>query len=147
MTTASANAWPPKTAAKCWRVAGPRAENALLLALRGKNSLPRSTSLKRKAEIDTLFLEGTRFYGQFFSLVWQPADQFGYAVLLRKQMGNAVARNRIKRRFREAIRLGKNDLTVTGRMAFRPKAIDPLPSLEDLKTDVLRIFRAINQGS
>lgn len=146
MTTVSVSAWPPRTAAKCWRVAGPRAESVLPLALRGKNSLPRSSSLKRKAEIDSLFLEGARFYGRFCSAVWQPAEQFGYAVLLRKEMGNAVVRNRIKRRFREAIRLGRNDLTITGRIAIRPKAVDPLPSLEDLKTDVLRIFRAINQA-
>lgn len=116
------------------------------LALRGKNSLPRSSSLNRKADVDTLFLEGTRFHGHFCSVVWQPAEQFRFAVLLRKEMGNAVVRNRIKRRFREAIRLSRNDLTNTGRIAVRPKAVDPLPSLEDLKTDVLRIFRAINQA-
>lgn len=116
------------------------------LALRGKNSLPRSSSLKRKAEIDTLFLEGTRFHGRFFSAIWMPAEQFGFAVLLRKEMGNAVVRNRIKRRFREAIRLHRNDLTITGRIAIRPKVTDPLPSLEELKTDVLRVIRAINQA-
>ena len=113
----------------------------------GKNKLPRSVSLKRRAEIDELFAQGQRFPTDFFTLIWQPADQFKCGVFISRQLGNASERNRIKRRFREAIRLSRRRLETIGRVAVLPRTGKQEPKLEQLVEDVSRIFQQISRES
>jgi len=111
----------------------------------GKSKLPRSASLKRRVEIDSLFDEGRRFPTDFFTLIWQPAEQFSYGVFVPRTIGSASQRNRIKRRFREALRLSRRELAVSGHVALLPRAADDEPDLELLIEHVSRIFREISR--
>lgn len=113
----------------------------------GKNKLPRSTSLKLKAEIDALFARGQRFPADFFILIWQPDEQFKYGVFVAKQIGSAVRRNRVKRRFREAIRLSRSCLECNGKVAVLPRAVKREPKLEQLVENVSRIFQQISHSN
>lgn len=112
----------------------------------GRNKLPRSVSLKRRAEIDLLFELGQRFPTDFFTLIWQPAEQFRYGLFVSRHTGNAVTRNRVKRLYREAIRLSRSRLEVTGRVGILPRPITRNPDLERLINDVSRVFQRINNA-
>jgi len=112
----------------------------------GKNKLPRSVSLKRRVEIDSLFDSGQRYPTDYFTLIWRPAEQFRYGVFVGKSNGAANRRNRIKRRFREAIRLSRARLGVPGLVGILPRQADQDPPLERLINDVTRVFEQISRN-
>ena len=146
MITASGPAWPPREGAKCSPAVGPKDGNGWRPGLVGRNSLPRSLSLKSRTEIDRLFECGQRFPAVFFTLIWEPAEDFKYGVFVGRKFGHAPGRNRIKRLLREAIRLSRPALERTGRVALLPKGTKEEPELERLVADVTHIFKQINAG-
>ena len=139
-------AWRPRTVARCSRAVGPKAGNGWRPLLVGKNKLPRSVSLKRRVEIDSLFGKGQRFPTDFFTLIWQPAEQFRYGIFVSKTVRTAPARNRLKRRFREAVRLSRHNLALPGHVAVLPRASRPEPPLERLIDDFTRIFQQLSHS-
>ncbi|MEW5795890.1 MAG: ribonuclease P protein component [Candidatus Zixiibacteriota bacterium] len=112
----------------------------------GRSKLPRSASLKLRAEINSLFDKGQRFPTDFFTLIWQPATQFKYGVFVAKPLGTASRRNRIKRRFREALRLSRQALSVPGFVGLLPRPAHDEPPMERLIDDASRIFEQISRG-
>lgn len=77
--------------------------------------------------------------GNCFSLVWRPQDRFAWCVLVSKRLGSAPQRTRVKRLFREAIRLVRSELPATGLIAILPRAGCQKLSFDEIKTDVRRI--------
>ena len=64
-------------------------------------------SIKSKSEYKTIYKQGKRYgtaVGQIFVL---PADEYKVGIVVNRQIGNAVKRNRIKRRIKEALRKQK----------------------------------------
>jgi len=110
----------------------------------GRNSLPRSLSLKSRVDIDGLLKDGQRFPTDFFTLVWQSAPAFSYGILVSRKYGNAVRRNRLKRLYREAIRLSRNRLDKTGKLVIFPRMTDREPELKRLVADVTGLFERLN---
>lgn len=141
---ASGLGWPLREAGGCWPDVVPRGENVWPQESAGRNSLPRSLSLKSRTEISELLEKGRRFRAGSFTLVWQPADQFRYGVFLSRSFASAHRRNRIKRLYREALRLSRGRLNKTGKLAFLPRRFDSDPKLEQLITDVSQVFEQIN---
>jgi len=60
-------------------------------------------------EIAALFRHGKAVRGKLATLIWQPAPTRRVAVTSQRSSGGAVARNRIKRRLREAYRRQKEN--------------------------------------
>ena len=65
--------------------------------------------IKKRNEISFILRSGRRSRRKGFAIIYRPSEQVGdrFAVLVSRKHGNAVARNRIKRRFREVFRHGK----------------------------------------
>ena len=113
---ASAPAWQPRTAARCWRAGAPRGANGLLsqpdtatskefLAAGGR--WPATRRLLRRADFLAVYKTGMRRGSPHFTLFGRlrPAgagDRYGITVT--RKLGNAVVRNRLRRRTREWLR-------------------------------------------
>ncbi|MCB2230221.1 ribonuclease P protein component [bacterium] len=110
-----------------------------------RNRLPRSESLKSRVSIDLLFEKGRRLPGDSFTLLWRPAREFRYAVFVSRACGPAHRRNRIKRVVREAIRLSRDRLTVTGWVGILIRPAADTPTVEKLSADVSRIFTRLSE--
>jgi len=108
-----------------------------------RNRLPRSLSLKSRVEIAGLMKNGRRFPGNFFTLVWEPAEDFKFGVFISKQAGIAVERNHLKRLFREAVRLNRERLNVTGKIAILPGKQAIKKDFEEINADVGRVFEKL----
>ena len=78
-------------------------------------------------------------------MIWEPSDAFKYGIFVSRQHGPAAHRNRLKRRFREAIRLSRERLTRTGRVGIIPRPVDAEPALELLIDNVSRLFEQLSR--
>lgn len=85
------------------------------------------TTLKTPKDFKVVTTRGKRFECPFFTLIVQPnsVGEARYGLTVSKKMGNAVARNRIKRRYRALI-IGVQDQLPAMDIVFlaRRKALD-----------------------
>jgi ribonuclease P protein component len=115
--------------------------------LRERNKLPRGLTLKSSARIRRLLRTGRRFTGEHFVCVWQPEQDFRYAVLVGRKFGTAVRRNRIKRLLRETLRLSRGLLSRPVHMILLPKAHlnAGVLSFDQFNRDMQRAVASINR--
>ncbi len=83
-----------------------------------KNSFHKTEKLKSRKSIEKLFKEGSVHKAYPFILLYQETENSEFPALMtvavpKKQIRNAVDRNLIKRRTREAYRQMKNDLYIS----------------------------------
>ena len=62
---------------------------------------------KSKSKLQIIFDQGVKFISKSFIAFFliSPSDSFSFTVIASKKVGNAVKRNRSKRRLREVVRL------------------------------------------
>jgi ribonuclease P protein component len=86
--------------------------------------LPRETRLVRRAEYDAVYREGRRRSSRDFTLFVRPngleVSRFGWSI--KKALGNAVRRNRIRRRLREIFRLHRRKIASGWDVVVHPRA-------------------------
>ena len=104
-------------------------------------------SLKGRLEIDRLFKNGRRLSGEYCNLVWEESDNFRYGIFIKGKAINAVGRNRVKRLYREAIRLNRKYLSRDFKLAFIPKMPVPPARFEQINAEINRIFLRLNSIS
>jgi ribonuclease P protein component len=65
--------------------------------------------IRKKSDFASLYREGGRFRGRYFTLVFLENElgRSRLAVVASRKVGSAVVRNRVKRRFRELFRRNK----------------------------------------
>jgi len=94
-------------------------------------TLPRARIIRRRAVFDATREKGRRFASRWMSLNVLPrdpsaVDQGAVAFLTPKRLGNAVVRNRLRRRMREAYRRHLADAAESSYLVWiaRPPAVE-----------------------
>jgi len=103
--------------------------------------------LRRKRDFDAVFQDGSRFCGRMLIVRARPNDlpHARLGMMIAKQFGNAVRRNRIRRLIREAFRLNKPpasvglDLVVTLTRGWKDASFD------EVQTDWCRLVERIRE--
>jgi len=95
--------------------------------------------IRRKSDFASLYRDGSRFRGRYFTLVFSRngLDHSRLAVVASRKVGSAVVRNRAKRRFRELFRRNKALLSEPFDLIVitRPESgAAPWPDLRDAYT-------------
>jgi ribonuclease P protein component len=113
-------------------------------------ALPRACRLLRQAEYDIVYKEGRRRTGREFAVFLRPNglgfSRFGWSI--RKALGNAVKRNRIRRRLREILRLHRQEIAPGWDIVIHPRSLATKGKLSSLTDDLLKLLpRTMAQSS
>ena len=104
---------------------------------------PRSARIVRKADFDSVYRNGKRRSSSHFTVFLKanelPESRFGFSI--KRALGGAVVRNRMRRRIREAIRLHREEISAGWDFVIHPK-----PNVENapfavLKNDLVRLLK------
>jgi len=105
---------------------------------------PRERIRKRK-DFSHLYKKGRLTRGTYFNLIYLP-NSLSYsrmAVVASKKIGNAVQRNRVRRRVKELFRRNKELLTLPVDMIVVTKKGLQDASWENMKTQYLTMIKAV----
>jgi len=109
-------------AAGSWRLAVRRDAIALRPNKPGL-TYPPSAHLVRKADFDAVYRHGKRRSNSHFTVFLKandlPQSRFGFSI--KRALGSAVVRNRMRRRMRESIRLHRQEISAGWDIVIHPK--------------------------
>ena len=130
--------------ARSWPGVAPVAVINLPLATRSRIAgLSKQNRVLRSKDFRTVYDTGTRFANPFFAAfcLCQP-DQAGPNIgfTVPKAIGNAVVRNRVRRRFREAVSLRLAQLTPRWSVVINPRRAAIECPFADLEREIARLF-------
>jgi ribonuclease P protein component len=104
--------------------------------------LPRETRLVRRAEYDAVYREGRRRSSREFTLFVRPngleVSRFGWSI--KKALGNAVRRNRIRRRLREIFRLHRREIAAGWDIVVHPRTTVATAEFAGLAQEMLKLL-------
>lgn len=141
-------------AAPCWPAAAravatnsPSATRSRTSAARsspqGANRFPKDARILRSSDFRKVYDGGTRFAGPLFAAfcLSQP-DVTGPRIGLTvpRALGNAVVRNRIRRRFREAVRHRLDLLSSPWSIVINPRRASRECPFPDLEREIAKLF-------
>ena len=104
---------------------------------------PRTARLVRKADFDAVYRNGKRRSSSHFTVFLKandlPQSRFGFSI--KRALGGAVVRNRIRRRVREAIRLHREEISAGWDFVIHPKANVEKAAFAALQSDLVRLLK------
>ena len=141
-------------AAKCWR----RAARRGVIALHPNNAaspgaasgsatrglkFPREARLVRRGDFDSVYRAGNRRSSSHFTVFFRPNElpqsRFGFSI--KKALGNAVVRNRMRRRMREVVRGHRQEIPAGWDIVIHPKSSLVRAEFSALTEDLLRLLQ------
>jgi ribonuclease P protein component len=106
---------------------------------------PRETRLVRSADFDTVYRTGKRRSSSHFTVFFRtndlPETRFGFSI--KKALGKAVVRNRIRRRIREIVRRYRQEIPAGWDIVLHPKGAMERVEFAALTSDLLRLLKGI----
>ncbi|MGA7621989.1 MAG: ribonuclease P protein component [Candidatus Acidiferrales bacterium] len=107
-------------------------------------NLPRETRLLRRSEYDAVYREGGRRSSREFTVFLRPNgldfSRFGWSI--KKALGNAVRRNRIRRRLREILRLHRQEIASGWDIVIHPRSSAATAEFLELTRELLKAIPA-----
>jgi ribonuclease P protein component len=109
---------------KCLLHAARRGATLLRASDPPRQDLPRECRIVSRAEYDAVYREAKRRSSRQFTLFVRPnglpISRFGWSI--KKALGNAVKRNRIRRRLREILRMHRHEMASGWDVVIHPRA-------------------------
>lgn len=141
-------------AAKCLRLAARRdviaslpsngAAPPLPPAKRGQ-TFPREARLLRKSDFDAVYASGKRRSNAHFTVFVRanelPLSRFGFSI--KKALGGAVVRNRMRRRLREIVRVHREEIPAGWDIVIHPKRSVAKAPFAALTAEFLRLLQIL----
>ena len=104
---------------------------------------PRGARIVRKADFDAVYRNGKRRSSSHFTVFLKanglPQSRFGFSI--KRALGGAVARNRIRRRIREVVRLHREEISAGWDFVIHPKAGVESAPFAALQSDLVRLLK------
>ena len=112
-------------------------------------TFPREARLVRKAEFDAVYRAGKRRSSSHFTVFFraneQPQSRFGFSI--KKTLGGAVVRNRIRRRLREMVRCHRLEIHAGWDIVIHAKSTVAKAPFAALTADLLRLLKSAPQSN
>ena len=113
--------------------------------------LPRECRLVHKADFDAVYRQGRKRSSREFAVFMRanglPVSRFGWSI--KKALGTAVRRNRIRRRLREIVRVHRREIAGGWDVVIHPRASVAGADFAALAADLLKLLpreRAVQQS-
>ena len=108
----------------------------------GRLEFPRAARLVRRGEFDAVYRTGKRRSSSHFTVFFRanqlPQSRFGFSI--KKALGGAVVRNRIRRRVREIVRCHRMEIPAGWDIVIHPKSKVASAPFAPLVADLLRLL-------
>ena len=112
-------------------------------------TFPREARLVRKAEFDAVYRAGKRRSSSHFTVFFraneQPQSRFGFSI--KKTLGGAVVRNRIRRRLREMVRCHRLEIPAGWDIVIHPNSTVASAEFAALTADLRRLLKGAPQSN
>jgi ribonuclease P protein component len=136
-------------AAKCLRHAARRDVIALRpsseLEPAGAFSFPREARLVRRGSFDSVYRAGKRSSSSHFTVFFRSNElalsRFGFSI--KKALGGAVLRNRIRRRLREMVRRRRQEIPAGWDIVIHPKSKVATAPFAALAEELVRLLKKL----
>ena len=106
---------------------------------------PREARLVRRGDFDAVYRAGKRRASSHFTVFFRPNElpqsRFGFSI--KKALGNAVVRNRLRRRIREVVRGHRLEIPAGWDMVIHPKDTVERAEFAVLTADLLRLLQSV----
>ena len=103
---------------------------------------PRDCRLLRRVEYDAVYREGRKRTSREFTAFLRPnglnLSRFGWSI--KKALGSAVRRNRIRRRLREIVRLHRQEIAPGWDIVIHPRSSAATANFSLLTAELLKLF-------
>jgi ribonuclease P protein component len=113
-------------------------------SVQGK-AFPREARLVRRGEFDAVYRAGKRRSSSHFTVFFRanelPQSRFGFSI--KKALGGAVLRNRIRRRLREVVRCHRLEIPAGWDIVVHPKSSVARAPFAALAADLLRLLKSV----
>jgi ribonuclease P protein component len=99
----------------------------------------------RRGEFDAVYRAGKRRSSSHFTVFFRanqlPVSRFGFSI--KKALGGAVVRNRIRRRIREIVRCHRSEIPAGWDIVIHPKSGVERAEFVTLTADLVRLIKSV----
>lgn len=108
----------------------------------GKRNLPHEWRLVKRAEFEAVYRGGRRQSSATFLIFLRPSgsEKTRFGMSVKKALGNAVARNRIRRRVREILRLHREEILPGWDVVIHPNRAAGTLKFAKLEAELLALL-------